>query len=173
MEIFWRVIRGQIDPRRRSYLYQQTWIWAYCLNYGCMMEWTWTKHKFINGTLWMADEFKHWNSKRRFYMFDNNIFPRTSFYRQWQVQEGGSIIGVLLIPTFQEFRYHSLSWMTSCTVTSFMHLVRRRAKLIWITLCILAAALLHWSGGFCRSLWTSWVFQIAVMIRLTLLIVHS
>ena len=87
MEISWRVIRGQIDPRRRSYLYQQTWIWAYCLNYGCMMEWTWTKHKFINGTLWMADEFKHWNSKRRFYMFDNNIFPRTSFYRQWQVQE--------------------------------------------------------------------------------------
>ena len=52
-----------------------------------MMEWTWTKHKFINGTLWMADEFKHWNSKRRFYMFDNDIFPRTSFYRQWQVQE--------------------------------------------------------------------------------------
>ena len=35
----------------------------------------------------MADEFKHWNSKRRLYMFDNNIFPRTSFYRQWQIQE--------------------------------------------------------------------------------------
>ena len=52
-----------------------------------MMEWTWTKHKFINGTLWMADEFKHWNSQRRYYMFDNDIFPRTSFYRQWQVQE--------------------------------------------------------------------------------------
>ena len=101
-----------------------------------MMEWTWTKHKFINGTLWMADEFKHWNSKRRFYMFDNNIFPRTSFYRQWQVQEGGSIIGVLLIPIFQKFQYHPLSWMTSCTVTSFMHLVRRRAKLFWITLCV-------------------------------------
>ena len=119
------------------------------MDLGFLPEWTWTKHKFIN-----IFSLEHHST-------DNDKYKRKM------------AVGVLLISTCRESQYYFLSWMTSCIVTSLMHLVWWRAKLIWIALCVLAAALLYWHGGFCRSLWTSWVFQIAVMIRLTLLIVHS